>query len=353
VIFSIWGGVVADVVDRRKLLIGTQIFRLAVSIAIAATTLSGAISVWMIYGFTTLAAAALSFDNPARQAMVPSLVPREHLTNALSLNTTAFQSGTILGPSLAGLVIAGFNVGAVYVIDAASFVGVLIALVIIRPPAVSGAIQKVSVKAAVEGLQFVWRSPILLSTMLLDFVATFFGSATALLPIFARDVLHVGAQGYGVLYAAPSVGAVLTAVAMSFFGGMIVRQGKVIVLSVMAYGAFTVAFGLSHNFALSLVALAGTGSADTVSMILRQTLRQIVTPDAMRGRMTSVGMVFFMGGPQLGEIEAGVVARALGAPFSVITGGAAAVIATVLIAHRATGLRRYSIREHVTSRDTA
>src|SRR5947209_3754124 len=130
VLFSLWGGVVADVVDRRKLLIGTQIFRLIVSSALAATTLAGGISVWEIYGFTGLVAGALAFDNPARQALVPSLVPREHLTNAFSLSSTSMQVGSILGPSLAGVVIAVFSVGAVYVIDALSFVGVLVALLL-------------------------------------------------------------------------------------------------------------------------------------------------------------------------------------------------------------------------------
>jgi MFS family permease len=343
VLFSIWGGVMADVIDRRRLLIGTQIFRLLVSAGLAATTVSGAATQWAVYGFTALAAGALAFDNPARQAMIPSLVPRADLTNAVSLSSTSMQLATIAGPTLAGVVIAARGVGAVYVIDAASFVGVLIALYIIRPPRVAGGITRVSLAAALEGLRFVVRTPILLSTMLLDFVATFFGSATALLPIFARDVLHVGAGGYGLLYAAPSVGAVAAAVAMSFAGHRIVRQGRVILVSVAAYGACTVLFGLSTSFALSLAALAGTGASDTVSMILRQTVRQIVTPDAMRGRMTSVSMIFFMGGPQLGEVEAGVVARAFGAPFSVVSGGIAAIAATILIGARTSNLRDYSI----------
>jgi MFS family permease len=180
--------------------------------------------------------------------------------------------------------------------------------------------------------------------MLLDFVATFFGSATALLPIFARDILHVGASGYGLLYAAPSIGAVLAGIAMSFAGGLIVRQGRVILAAVAAYGAFTVLFGASTSFLLSLAALAGVGASDTVSMVLRQTVRQLVTPDALRGRMTSVSMVFFMGGPQLGEFEAGLVARAFGAPISVISGGVAALAATILIGMRAAGLRRYTFR---------
>lgn len=341
VVFSLVGGVVADVVDRRRLMMVTQTVLMSVSITLAVLTLSGAVQVWMVYLLTGGAAAASAFDNPARQSMVPSLVPRGHLANALSLNSTIFQLANVIGPSLAGIIIAGSGVATVYLLDAVSFLAVLTVLFIIRPPPVLGAVAHISVHAALEGLRFVRRTPILLSTMLLDFVATFFGSAMALLPIFAHDVLRVGSLGYGILYAAPSAGAILAGVFMAFRAGRIRHQGQTILVAVAAYGVFTVLFGLSHIFLLSLLCLAGTGAADTVSMVLRQTLRQLVTPDALRGRMTSVSMIFFMGGPQLGELEAGVVARAIGAPLSVMTGGAAAVLCTVLIGIWSVGLRRY------------
>jgi MFS family permease len=341
VVFSLLGGVVADVVNRRALLLITQTWLLLVSAALALVTATGVITLWMIYVLTAMSAAALAFDNPARQALVPSLVSRERLTNALSLMSTALQMATVVGPSLAGLVIAARGVAAVYLIDVLSFLAVIWALLVINPPPVADAVQRVSWTAAVEGLHFVWRSPIILATMGLDFMATFFSSATSLLPIFARDILHVGSEGYGFLYAAPGAGAVVAGVAVSFYSGAIRMQGRVVLLSVAAYGACTVLFGLSRSFALSLLALAGTGAADTVSMIIRQTIRQVVTPDALRGRMTSVTSVFFMGGPQLGEVEAGLVARAFGAPISVISGGLAALLATGLIGYYARGLRRY------------
>jgi MFS family permease len=222
-----------------------------------------------------------------------------------------------------------------------SFFGPIITLSFIRVPPLIGAIQGVSVRAAVEGLRFVWGTPIIMYTMGLDFVATFFASATALLPIFAHDILHAGAVGYGILYAGPSIGAVAAGVVMSILGTRIARKGLVILVAVAAYGACTIIFGLSSVFFLSLLALAGAGASDTVSMILRQTLRQSVTPDALRGRMSSVNMMFILGGPQMGEVEAGLVARALGAPFSVLTGGIGALVATGLIAYGAAGLRRY------------
>lgn len=343
ILLSVVGGVVADRFDRRKLLLATQVVLLAVSVSLAAVTYTGLVSIWTVYGLVALGTAAVSFDNPARQALVPSLVSREHLTNALSLNTTTFELAMIVGPALAGVVIAVWSVGAVYLIDAGSYTAVVVALLMIRSPVVAGAVQRVSLSAALEGLAFVWREPILVSTMGLDFVATFFGSATALLPIFARDILHVGSAGYGLLFAAPAIGAILAGIAMSVMARRIRHQGRTILVAVAAYAGFTVLFGLSRTFLLSLLFLAATGAADTVSMILRQTVRQIVTPDALRGRMSSVGMMFFMGGPQLGELEAGLVARALGAPFSVVSGGIAALAFTAAIAWRSRRLREYRL----------
>jgi len=341
-LFSIFGGVVADTLDRRKLLLVTQAVLVGVSCLLAAVTFRGSPSIWALYGLVALGMTAVSFDQPARQAMIPSLVPKGHLTNALALNSTTFQLSLVLGPSVAGVIIAVWGVGAVYVVDAISYLAVILALLVIHPPPIIGGIQKVTLAAAVEGLQFVWREPILRSTMLLDFIATFFGSATALLPIFARDILRVGAQGYGILYAAPAAGAIVASIIMSFVALRIKHQGRVILISVAAYSAFTILFGFSRVFLLSILFLGAVGASDTVSMILRQTVRQIVTPNALRGRMTSVSMIFFMGGPQLGEVEAGLVARAFGAPLSVVTGGIAAVVATVLVAWKATTLRRYT-----------
>jgi MFS family permease len=341
IVFSLGGGVFADALDRRRLMLVTQSLLLSVSVALAVTTATHSIALWMVYLLAGGAAAANAFDSPARQALVPSLVPSQKLANAISLNTTMFQVATVLGPSIAGLVIATRGLPSVYEIDAISFLVVLAVLLVIRPRALAGRAPRISWHSALEGLAFVRRSPILLWTTLLDFVATFFGSATALLPIFARDILHVGSQGYGLLYAAPSLGAVVAGIILSTRARSIHRQGLIILASVAAYGAFTIAFGSSRVFLISLLALAGVGASDTVSMILRQTIRQMVTPDELRGRMTSVSMVFFMGGPQLGEAEAGLVARGFGAPASVISGGVAAIAAVALIAYGASKLRNY------------
>jgi MFS family permease len=180
--------------------------------------------------------------------------------------------------------------------------------------------------------------------MLIDFLATFFSSATTLLPIFARDILRVGPQGLGILYAGQSGGAVLAGVGMSI-AGRIRRQGAVLLISVALYGLATALYGASQWFVLSLILLAGIGAADTVSTVLRNTIRQLATPDHLRGRMTSVNMIFFMGGPQLGDLEAGVVAAAFGAPLSVISGGIATVLIVGLTAWFIPQVRRY--RENV------
>ena len=200
--------------------------------------------------------------------------------------------------------------------------------------------NRVSYAALKEGLAFVWRTPVIVQTMTLDFAATFFASATALLPIFAAEILDVGARGVGLLAAAPAVGSVLTALLIARNGGFR-RQGRVVIWSVAIFGLATVAFGMSRVFWFSLLMLAVTGAADTVSTVLRQTIRQLATPNYLRGRMTSINMVFFMGGPQLGELEAGVVASLIGAPLSVVIGGLGSLFSAGVAAAKAKALLNY------------
>jgi MFS family permease len=283
-----------------------------------------------------------AFDNPARQSLIPSLVPRERLANAVSLNSMTSQLASIAGPALMGLLIAQYSIGLVYCLNALSFGAVITSLLRMRPPAPdpAEARPRISLQAALEGLRFMRGSRLLLSLMLLDFLATFFSSATALLPIYASDILGGGPQTYGWLAAAPSTGALLGAMGMTL-APPIRRQGLAVLLAVLAYGAATVAFGLSTTFLACFLALAGTGAADTVSTVLRHTIRQLVTPDALRGRMTSINMIFFQGGPQLGELEAGLVAGWLGAPFAVVSGGIACMTTVAVMAVKAPWLRRY------------
>jgi MFS family permease len=341
--FAMLSGVVADALDRRKVMLVTQTTLALLAAILAALTFGGLRTIWPIYLLAALSSAASSFDGPARQALIPSLVPREHLANAISLNTLMFQIASVLGPTLAGLVIASSGIGWVYAVNAASFLMVLVALLLMRARPRVGLPDntRITWAAAREGLRFVFAHPIVRSTMLLDFIATFFASATALLPIFAQDILRVGARGYGWLYAAPSVGAVLAGFVTAHAIDRIERRGAVLLWSVAAYGAATVVFGLSTTFWLTLLCLACVGAADTVSTVIRNIIRQLETPDELRGRMTGVNMMFFMGGPQLGELEAGVTAQFLGATFSVVSGGLGCLAATGLVAWREQRLRQY------------
>jgi MFS family permease len=251
-----------------------------------------------------------------------------------------FQAASVLGPSLAGITIAMGGLEWVYLANAVSFVAVIIALLMMRElPDASVPRSEVSLRAGIEGLRFVFSTPLIRSTMLLDFFATFFSSATALLPIFAQDILHAGAVGFGWLYAAPSIGALIASAGLLRFAQQIQRRGRALLWAVAGYGAATVAFGVSRNLAITLVALALTGATDTLSMVLRNIIRQLGTPDHLRGRMTSVNMIFFIGGPQLGELEAGVVAQFFGATVSVVSGGLACLAATGWIAWKTPALR--------------
>jgi len=345
-VFSMISGVVADAWDRRRLMLFTQIAATIVATMLAVLTFRGLTKVWPLYVLAALGSAVGAFDLPARGALVPTLVPREHLPNAISLNTIMFQTASVVGPSLGGLMIASTGVGWVYVANAISFGFVIVALLMMRdvpahPTSESGKRDEVSLHAAMEGLRFVFRSPLIRSTMLLDFFATFFSSATALLPLYAQDILGVGASGYGWLYAAPAAGAIGTSAIMVKAVEHIHRRGRILLVAVMGYGVATVAFGLSRSFWLSFACLAATGATDTVSMVIRNLIRQLETPDYLRGRMTGVNMVFFNGGPQLGELEAGLVANWFGAVTSVVTGGLACVAATAWIAATTPMLRRY------------
>ncbi|HEX9990745.1 MAG TPA: MFS transporter [Chloroflexia bacterium] len=341
-ILSLFGGVIADAFDRRRLLVITQGTMALSSVVLALATQFGWISPALIYGISALAAATMAFDNPARSALIPNLVPRNHLPNALSLNIIVWQVATIMGPTAAGLFLPLHSTGLalIYWIDAVTFTAVIIAVLLIRTRPQVAATRDVSLKAALDGLRFLRKAPIIMSTMTLDFFATFFGAAMVLLPAFAEQVLRVDRQYWGILYAAPAMGAVTAGLIMSWLGNPR-HQGWIVLVSVAAYGVATLVFGISNIFWLAVLGLAGTGAADTVSMVMRQTIRQLSTPDELRGRMTSVNMIFYMGGPQLGELEAGLAAAVIGLGPSIMLGGAAVIAVTALVGFMVPSLRRY------------
>ena len=352
VIFSMVSGVVADVYDRRKVMLITQSLMGVGAAALGLLAWSGVQTVWPIYLLAGLTGIAGTFDGPARQSLIPNLVPRADLPNAISLNTIMFQIASVIGGPAFGVAMAVGGIALAYWMNALSFLCVIVALLMMRDVQGKGTRdgsatpQTMSLAAAMEGLRFVFSRPLIRSSMLLDFFATFFASANTLLPIFAQDILVVGAHGYGWLYAAQSVGALVASAAMVRVIDRVERRGLVLLWSVAAFGLATLAFGLTTSFWMMFACLALTGAADTVSMVFRNVIRQMETPDHMRGRMVGVNMVFFMGGPQLGELEAGLVANWLGAPFSVVSGGVGCLLATGWLAAKTPELRSYRRGHH-------
>jgi MFS family permease len=332
IIFSLVGGAVADSWNRRNVMFVTQSIAALLALILGLLTQFGHITIWHIYVITALQAVAVAFDGPSRQALVPNLVPAKDLPNAFSMTFTAFQAGSVIGPALTGVVIAFAGQSAVYYFNAFSFISVLIALIMIGdvPQTISEKTAGISMESIREGIQFILSKPVILSTMLLDFVATFFASANTLLPIIAKNVLHVGVVEYGYLSAAQAVGAVAAALVISQIKELR-RQGQLFLGAVVVFGVATIVFGITGSLLIAWLALAITGAADGVSTIIRNTIRQLQTPDHIRGRMTSVNQIFFQGGPQLGEMEAGTAAQFFGAPFAVISGGIGCIVGTVLI----------------------
>jgi MFS family permease len=344
VIFSLIGGSVADAANRRKIMFITQTLQAGVAVMLFILTLRGEITIWHIYALTAIQAVGISFDTPARQSLIPNIVPGRDLPNAFSLQSISFQTGAIVGPALSGLVIAYLGQPWVYLLNSISFTGVITSLLLmgpVRQTTVRPARQAISWPAIREGVTFIRNSPIILSTMLIDFFATFFSSANTLMPVIAVDVLGVGAVEYGWLSAAQSLGAVSAALVISQMP-QIRRQGPIFLVSVVAFGLATILFGLARTFALAMVALVLMGASDSVSTIIRNTIRQMQTPDHIRGRMVSINQIFFMGGPQLGEVEAGVVAQFFGAPIAIISGGIGCVLAVGWISRRWPQLPRYN-----------
>lgn len=344
IIFSLVGGSLADVVNRRTVMFYTQTVMALTALALFYLTQGGQIALWHMYLLTALQAVAVAFDSPARQSLVPNLVPAKDLPNAFSMTSIAGQTGAVLGPALSGLVIAYWGQSATYLLNAVSYSGVFIALVAMGPVAQQIAQtgqRAVSLTAIREGIRFIVNQPIILSTMLIDFCATFFSAASTLMPIVARDVLNVGAVEYGWLSASLSLGAVVASLVVSQLRE-IRRQGLVFLGAVIVFGLATIMFGLARNLPVAIVALLLIGASDSVSMIIRNTIRQLQTPDYIRGRMIGVNQIFFMGGPQLGELKAGLVAQFFGASVAIVSGGIGCIVAVGWVAQRWPVLRRYN-----------
>jgi MFS family permease len=331
---SLWGGVIADRVDRRRMLLATNTCLALVSLALAASTQLGVATLPVLYALTAIGSGVSALDQPARSALAPSLLERRLIPAAMALSQTQFQVAAVAGPALAGLLIARFGLALAYWIDAATFAVGIVTIFLMRVPRRDELIAHAPpLRALVDGMRFLWSRPLILTTMTVDFFAMFFSVSRAVMPYFADRVFAVGPEGLGLLYAAPGAGATVVAFTSGWTAG-VRRKGLGVLIAVTVYGIGTGAFGFlpATGFVAGLVLLAVAQGADTVATIFRHTILQMETPDELRGRLSAINLVFVAGGPQLGQVESGVVATLWSPEASVVIGGAAC-LGVVAVAH--------------------
>jgi MFS family permease len=346
-LLSFVGGAVADIVSRKRLILSTQSILMLSTAALVFATATGTVTPGFIYAISVISGAASAFDGPARQSILPNLVPRAELANALTLHTILRQTATIIGPGIGGVVIGLFGLAAAYAVNVVSFLAVILALVLMS---VVPAPKRGTVKGwdtVLGGLRYVRREPLVLGPLLLDFVVTCLRSYRSLLPVFARDILAVGPQGLGLLHSAGSVGALAAALTMGTIGE-VKHKFAVMIVAYASQGIFLIAFGLSSTFYLSLLMLAGYGIGNVASEVMRNTIVQLKTPDNLRGRVSALGSMFTSGGPQLGQVQMGAVASMIGPIGATIVGGVAVVLACAGFATLPSmrrGMREWGIEE--------
>ena len=340
IVFSLTGGVLADRVDRRRLLIVTQGLAMILAAILGLLTETGHIQVWHIYAITFISGAINTFEVPARTAMIPNLVAREHLTTAFALNVTLRQSATLVGPFLGGITLAAVGIGWSYYINALSFIGVIVALVIMRiHESGSAAGEGSALQSMREGLSFVWENSAIMGLLVMDTCVGFFGAYKAMMPVFARDLLGVGPTGLGILLGAPAVGALVGSGAVMGMGNPR-SKGRLIIFVTLLYTIGLILFALSRSFTLSLIVAFSLGAFDAVGETLRMTVIQLMTPDHLRGRVQSLVHVFVFGGPLIGQAQVGAAASFLGVPGAVAMGGLIGAVVVGLMAKRVSQLRQ-------------
>lgn len=317
---SLLGGALADAVERRRLMLATQTLALLTVAGLAALTATGLVSVWHLYAANVLITVAGMLDRPARQSLIPGLVPPAHLLNAYTLLTTLGQAASLAGPVLAGLLLSLFGPAAAFGADSLTFLAVIFALLMMDTPPLQGGVRRIGLGSIGEGLRFVRKTPIITGLLGLDTVAMIFGYYPTLLPVFAHR-LGVGPEGYGLLAAAPAAGALAGAGLMLLLGSLR-RPGWVMLVAVAGYALGLVGLGLSTWFPLALAFGVVLGLTDAFSMAIRGAVTQLNTPDALRGRVSSVFQISVQGGNSIGALIAGSAAELLGAgPATAIGGG--------------------------------
>jgi MFS family permease len=348
---SFLGGAVADAYDRRLVLVCAKTVPLLCGVVLAVSSIGGWISMELIFGLVVLLGLSSAFEGPARIAMLPAVVKPETFENAVTVSNALQKLAAVTGPTIGGLLIGFAGAGSGYIAFCVITVLSILPLTILRYVNDLGPRQPVSLTAIKAGVVFVWRRQVLLGAMALDMFAVIFGGAEALLPIYATEILNVGPEGYGVLSSAMQVGA-FAMVGILIMRKPIQQTGRALIYTVIAFGVFTVAFGLSREYMLSIFLYALIGAADQISVVMRQTTIQMASPDELRGRISSVNQVFVQASSQIGGIRAGLVASVFGATFAVWTGGLGAVLVALLVAWKMPELLKYEIPRGAVRVDT-
>ena len=346
-LFSIAGGAIADRVDRRKLILVTELGMAIGSGLLLAGAIAGRPPLWYLYAATGLEAGLSGVNWPARSAAVPTLVSKEQLPAALALNQVLFNSSMIVGPAVGGIILARLGLSWAYAIDVVTFLASIGATLMLRPlpPDRTGQEPKSGWHAVREGFSYLRGRRVLISTFLIDLDAMIFGMPRAVFPVLALTVFGVGPEGLGLLYAAPAAGALAGALTTGWVG-RVRHQGRAVIWAVALWGAAITAFGFSGRwFLLALILLAIAGAADVVSAVFRGTILQLSVPDKLRGRLSAIHIMVVTGGPRLGDVEAGLVASAVSPTFSVVSGGLACMLGVLLLAVLVPELWRYHAAE--------
>ena len=341
-ILSPLGGVLADRWDRRRLLQYSQAVAMVVAAGLAALTLSGHIVAWQVLVSVVLTTAAATFDQPARQALIPALVPREQLPQAFALINPSREIAVLAGPALAGILIGIDGPGLMYAVDAATYAVLVVILQVLRVAKLEGAGTQTSLwRQLVDGAEFVRRRRIIWMLMSLDFSATLFGGYRVVLPALCATVFHVGPQGYGVLSAAPSAGALLATYTVFRVVGRTKRLGRVLLISTVLYGVSNIALAQAHLFAIAVLAGCLIGAFDAMATTIRHAAVQLETPDELRGRVSAIYQMCSRGGPALGDTLVGAVAGVLGPVMALTLGGVLAAAYAGIFAARPNPVREY------------
>jgi MFS family permease len=323
-------GHAADRFDRRKLLILCYAGFGICAALLLLVSLRHYHAIGPIYAVLVLLGVVRSLNGPVSRALLPQLVAEEHFQNAVAWHSTIFQVGTILGPSLGGLIYAFFRgPAAVYAGSVASYAVAIVCTMQMKLQARARAREPVNLKTVLAGIAYIWKQKVVLGSISLDLFAVLLGGAVALLPVYAREILHTGPWGLGILRSAPGVGAGAMAILLAY-RPLKGRVGVTMLWCVSAFGVFTIVFGISRSLIASLIALALVGASDMVSVVIRVTLVQVATPDAMRGRVNAVDMIFIGASNELGQFESGLAAHWFGTVPAVVLGGIGTLLVTAL-----------------------